>query len=148
MSTLLRVVLALLLVASGLPVCRCTDHAGEECRPIGGATDRDPAAEPSAHSCCGGGERAPEAPPKPGGGCCCLDAPAPDPTAAPPAGLAALVADATHPHTGAASFLAPAPLVPPLEAIAASRTARSPGHATARSAPDVPLYRLHAALLI
>ena len=146
MSPLLRVVLALLLVASGLPVCRCTDHAGEECRPIGGAT----ANEPAAHSCCGG-ERAPEekAPARPsGGGCCCLDAPAPDPTAVPPAGLASLVADATHPHTSAASFLAPAPLVPPLEAIAASRTARSPGHASARSAPDVPLYRLHAALLI
>src|SRR5688572_8632763 len=101
MHTLTRLLLAFLVAASGLPVCRCVDHAGEDCRPIG-----DVAATPgeAAQSCCGGSSSSESAPESrdenkaPRGGCCCLDAPAPDPTAGPPAGLlAALVTGATHP---------------------------------------------------
>lgn len=139
---IVALLLALLVVAGGLPVCRCADHGGAECRTIGA----EPAA-PAASGCCSsdaGGDAAPAAPSN--AGCCCIVAPPADPTAAPPPGLAPPSTSLAKELAAPLYFVAPTPLA--LGGTAPVGDAASRGGPTARSAPGVPLYRLHAALLI
>lgn len=138
---IVALLLAVLVVAGGLPVCRCVDHGDAECRPLG-----DAARDAAASGCCASeGEKAP-APATSGGGCCCIDAPPADPSAAPPAGLAPLATSLAKELAAPLYFFAAAAPVPvPSSAEAGGAAWR---RRAVRPGPDVPLYRLHAALLI
>jgi len=133
--------LAALFLAAGLPLCRCGHPAGASCGDSGAFGETA-----AAPSCCergsdargetipGGGE---------GGACCCLGIDAPDSAAVVPTDAPAR---AFAPLDAAAPFLATAP--PEASALPGAPAGPAGARAVSRSAPDVPLFRLHAALLL